>query len=184
MKILSEQKKSKLIKLLELRFKDNMSRHKNFKWAEIKDRLDLNEKALWSLSEMEKTGGEPDVVAYDREMDKYIFIDCSSESPVGRRSFCYDHEALQSRKENKPKNSVKNLAIKMGVEILDEAQYRNLQSLGEFDLKSSSWLKTPENIRNLGGAIFADRRYNTVFVYHNGAESYYASRGFRSMLFL
>ncbi len=159
-----------------------MSRHEGLKWANVEARLEANAESLWSLNEMESTGGEPDVVAVDKKTGEYIFFDCSAESPKGRRSLCYDREALESRKEHKPKNSAIDIAAAMGVELLTEDQYRELQELGEFDTKTSSWVKTPANIRELGGALFCDRRYDQVFVYHNGAESYYAVRGFRGSL--
>jgi hypothetical protein len=159
-----------------------MSRHKDLDWDKIQVKLKANLKKLWSLNEMEKTGGEPDVIAYDENTDEYIFFDCSRESPIGRRNVCYDNKALESRKRNKPENSAINMAYQMGIEILTEDQYRELQKLGSFDLKTSSWVKTPAKIRKLGGALFCDRRYDTVFVYHNGAESYYGARGFRGSL--
>jgi hypothetical protein len=159
-----------------------MNRHKGLKWSEIKEKLEGNVEKLWSLNEMEQTGGEPDVVDYDRKTGEYIFYDCSEQSPAGRRKLCYDREALESRKEHKPKNSAIDMAGEMGIEILTEEQYRQLQKLGNFDTKTSSWIKTPEKIRKLGGAIYCDRRYDTVFMYHNGAESYYSSRGFRGSL--
>jgi len=171
-----------LIKILKDRFEKNMSRHKDLDWDKIQVKLKANLKKLWSLNEMEKTGGEPDVIAYDENTDEYIFFDCSRESPIGRRNVCYDNEALESRKQNKPENSAINMAHQMGIEILTEDQYRELQKLGSFDLKTSSWVKTPAKIRKLGGALFCDRRYDTVFVYHNGAESYYGARGFRGSL--
>ena len=173
-----------LFSVLKVRFEKNMNRHRGLEWIKVQAKLVLpvvGEK-LWSLSEMERTGGEPDVVGYDKKTDEYIFYDCSAESPNGRRSFCYDSEALASRKENKPKNNAVDMAASMGIEILSEEQYRALQTLGNFDTKTSSWIKTPPGIRKLGGAIFCDRRYDTVFVYHNGAESYYAARGFRGSL--
>lgn len=181
---LSQEQSEKLLRILRERFEKNMNRHKGIEWAKVQTKLDpatAGEK-LWSLNEMERTGGEPDVVDYDNNSGEYIFYDCSAESPKDRRSLCYDHEALESRKEHKPKDSAINLADAMGIEILTEEQYRELQKLGKFDLKTSSWVKTPADIRKLGGAIFCDRRYNNVFVYHNGAESYYAARGFRGML--
>lgn len=181
-KELSSKQSEELLKTLKTRFEKNLNRHKGIEWTEVQTKLQANSQKLWSLNEMEKTGGEPDLVAYDKKTGDYIFYDCSAESPAGRRSFCYDHAALESRKENKPKNSAINMAIEMGVEILTEEQYRELQKSGRFDLKTSSWVKTPQDIRKLGGAIFCDRRYNTVFVYHNGAESYYAARGFRGSL--
>ncbi|HHZ01109.1 MAG TPA: DUF4256 domain-containing protein [Sedimentibacter sp.] len=171
-----------IIKILKDRFEKNMSRHKDLDWDKIQVKLKANPEKLWSLNEMEKTGGEPDVIAYDENTDEYIFFDCSPESPVGRRNVCYDNEALESRKQNKPENSAINMAHEMGIEILTEEQYRELQKLGSFDLKTSSWIKTPDKIRKLGGALFCDRRYDTVFVYHNGAESYYGARGFRGSL--
>lgn len=171
-----------LLQLLQSRFEKNMKRHENLKWVDVTKRLNANPEKLWSLSEMERTGGEPDVVAYDKATGEYIFYDCSAESPKGRRSLCYDDEALKSRKEHKPGGSAVEMAATMGIELLTEAQYRELQRLGEFDKKTSSWVKTPREIRKLGGAIFCDRRYDTVFVYHNGAESYYAARGFRGAL--
>ena len=188
-KELSPEQNEKLIKILIVRFEKQMSRHKGLEWAKVEAKLNTNPKKLWSLNEMENTGGEPDVVGYDSQTDKYIFYDCSVESPKGRRSLCYDRAALESRKEHKPKNSAIDMAAEMGLEILTEQQYRELQKLENpaspangFDLKTSSWVKTPSEIRKLGGAIFCDRRYNTVFVYHNGAESYYAARGFRCLL--
>lgn len=179
---LSEEESTKLIGILKDRFEKNMSRHENMNWSDIQERLEAKPEALQSLNEMEKTGGEPDVVGYDRVYDVYIFFDCSPESPVGRRSVCYDHQALESRKKNKPENSALGMCSEMGIEILDEAMYRRLQNLGEFDKKTSSWIKTPDKIRKLGGAVFCDRRYDTVFLYHNGADSYYAARGFRGFL--
>lgn len=179
---LSPRKSDELLQLLKSRFEKNRNRHKRIDWKKIEEKLDKNPEKLWSLDEMELTGGEPDVVGYDNKTDEYIFFDCSPESPKGRRSLCYDNEALESRKEYKPNDSAVNMAEYMGVELLTEEQYRELQKLGEFDLKTSSWVKTPADIRKLGGAIFCDRRYNTVFTYHNGAESYYAARGFRGML--
>lgn len=181
-KVLSANQQEQLINTLKERFEKNRTRHKTIDWDKVEARLKLNPGKLWSLNEMETTGGEPDVVGCDSKSGEIIFFDCATESPAGRRSFCYDPEALQSRKENKPKNSAMQMATDMGIELLTEEQYRSLQTLGKFDLKTSSWVKTPENIRELGGAIFCDRRYNTVFVYHNGAESYYAARGFRGML--
>lgn len=171
-----------LLTALKDRFETNMNRHEGIKWAKVQTRLEANAKKLWSLDEMESTGGEPDVVGHDKKTGEYIFYDCAAESPVGRRSFCYDREALASRKEHKPKNSAMDLAAAMGIELLTEEQYRELQQLGNFDTKTSSWVKTPAAIRKLGGALFCDRRYDTVFVYHNGAESYYAARGFRGVL--
>ena len=159
-----------------------MHRHKGLEWSKIQARLEANAEKMWSLQEMEKTGGEPDIVGYDKKTGEYIFYDCSTESPKGRRSICYDREALESRKEHKPKNNTLDMATAMGIELLTEEQYRELQELEDFDIKTSSWVKTPANIRELGGALFCDRRYNHVFVYHNGAESYYAARGFRGRL--
>jgi len=179
---LSPKQREKLLNILKTRFEKNMSRHKDINWNEVEAKLKNNADKLWSLNEMERTGGEPDVVGYDKKSGKYIFYDCSAESPSGRRSLCYDAEALASRKENKPKDSAVNLASAMGIDLITEEQYRQLQKLGEHDLKTSSWVKTPENIRKLGGAIFCDRRYDTIFTYHNGAESYYAARGFRGVL--
>ena len=171
-----------LLKALKARFEKNMSRHKGLEWAKVQARLEAHPEKLRSLHEMERTGGEPDVVGHDKKTGEYIFQDCSAESPSGRRSVCYDREALDSRKEFKPKDSAVGMATAMGIEILTEEQYRELQKLGAFDAKTSSWVKTPADIRKLGGAIFCDRRYNMVFVYHNGAESYYAARGFRGSL--
>jgi len=159
-----------------------MNRHKGLEWAKVQAKLEGDSEKLWSLNEMEITGGEPDVVGHDKKTDEYIFYDCSPESPKGRRSICYDHDALEARKEHKPEDSAINLAMEMGIEILSEEQYRELQQLGHFDLRTSSWVKTPSSIRNLGGAVFCDRRYDTVFLYHNGADSYYAARGFRGSL--
>jgi hypothetical protein len=181
-KTLSAEDREELILALEARFEKNMSRHKGIEWANVEAKLNANKEKLWSLNEMERTGGEPDVVGQDKKTGEYIFNDCSPETPKDRRSICYDHEALESRKENKPKDSAMNMADDMGVEILTEEQYRELQKLGKFDTKTSSWIKTPNDIRKLGGAIFADYRYGQVFVYHNGAESYYAVRGFRCFL--
>ncbi|MCG6145834.1 DUF4256 domain-containing protein [Leptospira bandrabouensis] len=171
-----------LIKELRTRFEKNRNRHKNLEWEKVQKKLESNPDKLWSLYEMEKTGGEPDVVGYDQNTNEYVFIDCSPESPKDRRSICYDLKALEERKENKPKNSAVGMAMEMGIELLTEKQYRELQTLGNFDTKTSSWILTPASIRNLGGALFADFRYNTVFIYHNGAESYYAARGFRGSL--
>jgi hypothetical protein len=182
MKKLSNEQIDKLMKVLKLRFEANMNRHPNIKWEQVYERLSNNHEKVWSLNEMERTGGEPDVVDYDKDINEYIFYDCSKESPIGRRSLCYDNEALESRKNFKPENSAMNMAKEMGIEILNEKEYRYLQKLGEFDLKTSSWIKTPEEIRKLGGAIFGDRRYNAVFIYHNGADSYYGARGFRGLL--
>ena len=171
-----------LLKVLEIRFKKNMNRHIGLEWTKLLVKLNEDSDKLWSLNEMERTGGEPDVVGFDKAKGDYIFNDCSTESPAGRRSLCYDLEALESRKKFKPENNIVDMAASMGIEILTEEQYRALQKLGNFDLKTSSWLKTPSDIRNLGGAIFGDFRYNNVFIYHNGAESYYAARGFRGSI--
>ncbi len=171
-----------LINKLKTRFEKNMTRHKGMEWAKVEAKLNADPEKLWSLNEMEATGGEPDVVGFDKKTGEYIFYDCAPESPAGRRSFCYDHEALEKRKENKPKNSAVKMATEMGIELLTEEQYRALQQLGNFDSKTSSWIKTPSDIRKLGGAIFADYRFGRVFVYHNGAESYYAGRAFRGWL--
>ena len=181
-KELSAKQSQELLKTLKARFEKNMNRHKGLEWTKVEAKLEKAAAKLWSLNEMETTGGEPDVVDYDKKTGDFIFYDCSAESPNGRRSFCYDREALDSRKENKPKNSALDMANAIGIEILTEEQYRELQKLGIFDTKTSSWVKTPTAIRKLGGAIFCDRRYDTVFVYHNGAESYYAARGFRGVL--
>ena len=179
---LSPEQREELLKALKARFETNMNRHQGLEWADVLAKLDADPGKLWSLNEMERTDGEPDVVGHDTKTGEYIFYDCSAESPKGRRSLCYDREALESRKENKPADSAINLAAAMGLELLTEEQYRELQKLGNFDAKTSSWVKTPSEIRKLGGALFCDRRYNTVFVYHNGAESYYAARGFRGEL--
>jgi hypothetical protein len=181
-KQLSERETTELLDILQQRFEKHIQRHTKMEWSEIEEKLKSNPQKLWSLNEMEISGGEPDVVDYDKESDEYLFFDCSAESPKNRRSFCYDREALDARKENKPQNDVLTYASEIGVEILDETQYRFLQTLGEFDLKTSSWIKTPKEVRALGGALFCDRRYNTVFVYHNGANSYYAARAFRGVL--
>jgi hypothetical protein len=181
-KELAPKQREELFRLLNARFEKNMNRHKGLKWAEVQAKLEANTKKLWSLNEMEISGGEPDVVGYDKKTGEYIFYDCSAESPKGRRSFCYDHEALASRKENKPENSAVGMAADMGIALLTEAQYRELQTLGNFDTKTSSWVTTAAGIRKLGGAVFMDRRYDNVFLYHNGAESYYAARGFRGSL--
>lgn len=181
-KSLSSTQRDELLKILKTRFEKNMKRHKGIEWAKVQAKLIAKPEKLWSLEEMEISGGEPDVVGFDKKSGEFIFFDCSEESPKGRRSFCYDGEALASRKEHKPKNSAMGMADEMGVEILTEEEYRELQKLGEFDLKTSSWIKTPKEIRELGGALFCDRRFNTVFVYHNGAESYYAARAFRASL--
>jgi hypothetical protein len=179
---ISQDQRVELIKVVKTRFEKNMNRHIGIEWAKVQERLNGDAVKMWSLNEMEITGGEPDIVRQDKRTGEYIFYDCSPESPKKRRSLCYDREALESRKAFKPKNSVINLAETMVIELLTEEQYRELQKLGEFDSKTSSWIKTPSDIRKLGGAIFADRRYNHVFVYHNGADSYYASRGFRGLL--
>ncbi|MEZ2339351.1 DUF4256 domain-containing protein [Mucilaginibacter sp. RCC_168] len=181
-KQLSPEQCEELLHVLKVRFEKNMNRHKGMEWAQVQTKLKANAEKLWILDEMELTGGEPDVVGYDKKTDEYIFYDCSAESPKGRRSVCYDHEALEARKEHKPENSAVEMARDMGIELLTEEQYRELQKLGKFDTKTSSWVKTPADIRKLGGAIFCDRRYDTVFMYHNGAESYYAARGFRGSL--
>ncbi len=181
-KKLSPEQGAKLLIVLKERFEKNMNRHKNLEWDKVQTKLEANTEKLWSLNEMERTGGEPDVVDNDEKSGEYIFYDCSAESPKDRRSICYDREALESRKEHKPKNNAIDMAAEIGVEILTEEQYRKLQKLENFDTKTSSWLKTPSDIRKLGGAIFADFRYGNVFVYHNGAESYYAARGFRGSL--
>ncbi len=181
-KDLSPEQREDLLAALKARFEKNMNRHKGLEWAKVQAKLEANTEKLWSLNEMESTGGEPDVVGHDKKMDEYIFYDCSAESPKGRRSVCYDREALESRKENKPENDAIDMAAAMGIELLTEEQYRELQKLGDFDTKTSSWVKTPADIRKLGGALFCDRRYDTVFVYHNGAESYYAARAFRGSL--
>lgn len=181
-KKLSESQSETLIGILKTRFEKNENRHKGMKWADIEARLEANPEKLWSLDEMEETGGEPDVVGFDKKTGEYIFYDCAAESPKGRRSICYDPQALESRKEHKPKDSAIAMADAMGIEILTEEQYRELQKLGVFDIKTSSWVQTPAEIRKRGGALFCDRRYDTVFLYHNGAESYYAARGFRGCL--
>ncbi|RXZ79627.1 DUF4256 domain-containing protein [Paenibacillaceae bacterium] len=179
---LSPELREGLLKVLKARFEKNMNRHQSLEWADVQAKLEAHTEKLWSLHEMERTGGEPDVIGYDAKTGDYIFCDCSAESPKGRRSICYDRKALESRKEHKPQNNAIEMAAAMGIELLTEEQYRELQHLGNFDLKTSSWVITPANIRSLGGAIFCDRRYDTVFVYHNGAESYYAARGFRGSL--
>ena len=181
-KDLKAKEREELLATLKARFEKNMNRHKGLDWAKVQAKLEANTEKLWSLSEMERTGGEPDVVGFDKKTGEFIFYDCSVESPKGRRSICYDREALEARKENKPKDSALNMAAAMGVELLTEEQYRELQQLGGFDLKTSSWVQTPAKIRKLGGALFCDRRYDTVFLYHNGADSYYAARGFRGSL--
>jgi len=179
---MNTKQREELLGALKARFESNVNRHKDLEWAKVQAKLEANPEKLWSLNEMESTGGEPDVVGYDEKTGEYIFYDCSAESPKGRRNVCYDREALESRKEHKPENNAMDTATAMGIEILTEEQYRALQKLGNFDTKTSSWLKTPAAIRKLGGAIFADRRYDHVFVYHNGAESYYGGRGFRGWL--
>jgi len=181
-KELSQEQTEELINTLQVRFEKNTSRHEGLDWANVQARLEANREKLWSLHEMEATGGEPDVVGYDANTDEFIFYDCSAESPKGRRSLCYDREAWETRKNHKPENTAMDVAKEMGIELLTEEQYRQLQELGKFDLKTSSWVQTPDNIRKLGGAIFCDRRYDMVFMYHNGAESYYAARGFRGSL--
>jgi hypothetical protein len=179
---LSPEQRKELLETLKVRFEKNMNRHKSVEWTKVQAKLETNPEKLWSLGEMERTGGEPDVVGFDKEAGEYSFYDCSPESPKGRRSVCYDREAQDSRKEHKPKNNAVDMAAAMGIELLTEEQYRELQKLGNFDEKTSSWVKTPADIRNLGGALFCDRRYNTVFTYHSGAESYYAARAFRGEL--
>ncbi len=181
-KELAPEQREELLGKLKARFEKNRNRHNDIQWSDVQDKLDTNIEKLWSLSEMERTGGEPDVVGSDEETGEYLFYDCSPESPKGRRSICYDLEALESRKEHKPANNALDMAAAMGIELLTEEQYRDLQKLGAFDTKSSSWVETPERIRKLGGALFCDRRYDTVFAYHNGAESYYGARGFRGCL--
>jgi hypothetical protein len=181
-KELSAKQREELFKILQARFTKNMRRHPGLDWAKVQARLEANPEKLWSLNEMEKTGGEPDVISQDKQTREFIFCDCSEQSPKNRVSLCYDGEALEARKKFKPKSSAADMAAAMGVELMTEEQYHELQKLGEFDTKSSSWLKTPENVRKLGGAVFGDRRFNRVFIYHNGAESYYAGRGFRSVL--
>jgi hypothetical protein len=179
---LSPEQREELFRALKTRFEKNMDRHKGIEWAKVQTKLEANTEKLWSLNEMEKTGGEPDVIGYDQETGEYIFYDTSAESPKGRRSVCYDREALDSRKENKPENSAMEMAADMGIELFAEEQFRELQKFGKFDTKTSSWIKTPPEIRKLGGALFADFRYGNVFIYHNGADSYYAARGFRGSL--
>jgi hypothetical protein len=181
-KDLSPEQREELLRALKARFEKNMNRHRGLEWAKVQAKLEVHAEKLWSLNEMERTGGEPDVVGHDKKTGEYIFYDCSAESPRGRRSFCYDREALESRKENKPEDNAVDMAAAMGIELLTEEQYRELQKLGTFDTKTSSWVKTPSDIRKLGGALFCDRRFDTVFVYHNGAESYYAARAFRGSL--
>ena len=180
--ILTPDQRNTLFDILQKRFESNKVRHKGFKWEAVLKRLEAANEKLWSLNEMEKTGGEPDVIGKDKKTGEIIYCDCSAESPIGRRSICYDHEAQESRKTNKPKNNALDMAADMGIEIIDEKQYRELQNLGKFDSKTSSWIVTPSDVRELGGALFADFRYGKVFVYHNGASSYYASRGFRGIL--
>ena len=181
-KQLSPEQHDELLDTLKTRFEENIDRHKSLEWAKVKAKLQADAEILWSLNEMERTGGQPDVVGQDKKTGEYIFFDCSAESPKGRTSLCYDREALDSRKEHKPKNSATDMATAMGIELLTEEQYRELQKLGEFDTKSSSWVKTPLEVRKLGGALFGDRRFGRVFFYHNGAESYYSGRGFRGSL--
>jgi hypothetical protein len=181
-KQLSAEQREALLRALQARFAKNMNRHEVVQWAKVKAKLEANTESLRALSEMERTGGEPDVIGHDQKTGEYIFYDCSAESPKGRRSVCYDREALLSRKEHKPADSAIDMAAAIGIELLTEEQYRELQKLGEFDTKTSSWVKTPSAVRKLGGALFCDRRYDTVFLYHNGAESYYAARGFRGLL--
>ena len=179
---LSKKQREELLRALKARFEENMTRHKALEWTKVQAKLEANADRLWSLHEMERTAGEPDVVGHDKKTNEYIFYDCSPESPAGRRSLCYDGEALDARKENKPKGSAVDMAAAMGIEVLTEEQYRDLQQFGKFDTKTSSWVKTPAAVRELGGALFCDRRFDTVFLYHNGAESYYAARGFRGSL--
>ncbi|SRR6266498_860379 len=179
---LSNKQREELLRALQARFEKNMDRHKGLEWAKVQAKLEANAEKLWSLKEMERTGGEPDVVGQDKKTGEYIFYDCSAETPKGRRSLCYDREALESRKEHKPADDAIDMAAALGIELLTEEEYRELQKLGDFDTKTSSWVKTPSDIRILGGALFCDRRYDTVFLYHNGAESYYAARGFRGAL--
>ena len=181
-KELSSKEREELLRVLQARFDKNMNRHRSVEWAKVQAKLKANAENLWSLNEMQRTGGEPDIVGHDKKTSEYIFYDCSEESPKGRRSVCYDREALESRKEHKPKDNAIAMADAMGIELLTEEQYRELQKIGNFDTKTSSWVKTPSNIRKLGGALFCDRRFDTVFVYHNGAESYYAARAFRGLL--
>lgn len=181
-KELSAEQREALLDVLKTRFEQNPDRHKGIEWNKVQAKLEANPEKLWSLDLMEETEGEPDVVGFDEKTGDYVFYDCAAESPKGRRSICYDHKALEARKENKPKNSAVNMAHEMGIDILNEMQYRELQQLGTFDTKTSTWIKTPDEIRKLGGAVFCDRRYNTVFLYHNGADSYYSARGFRGVL--
>ncbi|MBL7700306.1 MAG: DUF4256 domain-containing protein [Chitinophagaceae bacterium] len=179
---LTKEQSDKILNTLKARFQKNMDRHRGIEWSKVQEKIESNPTKLWSLNAMEETGGEPDVIDHDKKTGEFIFYDCSPETPKGRRSICYDDEALASRKEHKPADSAMNMAKEMGIDILSEQEYRELQQVGEFDLKTSSWVKTPANIRKLGGALFCDRRFNTVFLYHNGAESYYAARGFRGSL--
>jgi hypothetical protein len=179
---LAKQQREEILKVLHARFEKNRNRHKGLEWAQVQAKLEANPQKLWSLNEMERTGGEPDVVGHDKKTGEYVFYDSSAESPKGRRSLCYDREALESRKADKPKDNAMDMAAVMGIELLTEEQYRELQQLGNYDTKTSSWVKTPSAIRKLGGALFCDRRFDTVFLYHNGAESYYAARGFRGSL--
>jgi hypothetical protein len=179
---LSKKQREEILKVLQARFEKNTNRHKGLEWAQVQAKLQANPKKLWSLNEMERTGGEPDVIGHDKKTGEYIFYDSSAESPRGRRGLCYDREALESRKQDKPRNNAMDMAVAMGIELLTEEQYRELQQLGKCDTKTSSWVKTPSAIRKLGGALFCDRRFDTVFLYHNGAESYYAARGFRGSL--
>lgn len=181
-KVLAPEQAAELLQILKARFEKNMSRHQGLNWEQVQAKLEALPEKVWSLHEMERTGGEPDVVGYDKDTEEYIFYDCSAESPKGRRSICYDREALESRKAHKPESSAMEMADAMGIELLTEEQYRELQKLGSFDLKTSSWVSTPEHIRKLGGAVFCDRRYDTIFLYHNGADSYYGARGFRGSL--
>src|SRR6266516_2560375 len=183
-KELSPKQRKELLRALKDRFEKNLNRHKGLEWAKVQAKLEANAEKLWSLNEMESTGGEPDVVGHDKKTGEYVFYDCSPESPKGRSSVCYDREGLESRKEHKPENSAVEMAAAMGIELLTEEQYRALQKLGQFDTKTSSWVQTPSDIRKLGGALFCDRRYDSVFVYHNGAESYYAARAFRGSLWV
>lgn len=179
---LTNEQREQIIEILKRRFQLNMNRHESLEWESIQSKLEQNPDKLWSLFEMERTEGEPDVIGYDETKEEYIFVDCSKESPKGRRSICYDREALEARKKHKPENSAMDVAAEMGIQLLKEEEYRTLQTIGEFDLKTSSWIQTPAEIRDLGGALFCDRRYNHVFVYHNGADSYYGVRGFRGSL--
>lgn len=181
-KHLSESRRTEILSILSERFAANTERHKSVVWKEVYHRLTARPEKLWSLNEMERTGGEPDVVAHDKNTDEYIFCDCSSESPSGRRNLCYDRKAMESRKENKPEGNATDMSIAMGIELMNEKQYRDLQNIGDFDMKTSSWLETPVDVRQLGGALFGDKRYGRTFIYHNGAESYYSARGFRGIL--